>query len=94
MVLTLAFLGKDKRGGQKPGMNVPTRGKVGIWRAGCMFSVVTLFVWGENIVCFLAKDCLKKRVPMPEKMEKVPDFVQKRPVFADFSLFSVPKCGF
>lgn len=93
-MLTPAFLGKDKRGGQKPGMNVPTRGKVGIWRAGCMFSVVTLFVLGENIVCFLAKDCLKKQVPMPEKMEKVPDFVQKRSVFAGFSLFSVPKCGF
>lgn len=31
---------------------------------------------------------------MPEKMEKVPDFVQKRPVFADFSLFSVLKCDF
>lgn len=75
-------------------MNVPTRGKVGIWRAGCMFSVVTLFVWGENIVCFLAKDCLKKQVTMPEKEEKVPNFVRKRPVFAGFSLFSVLKCGF
>lgn len=31
---------------------------------------------------------------MPEKEEKVPDFVQKRPVFAGFSLFFVLKCGF